>query len=187
MARKRMKKEKEKRGKNNSQNTITALRKALLKRLYDEIKDVKYKPEGKRAYFKWLNNLFDQINWKEFKPWEKIGLFRRWFAVISDEYMKASMKYESLQEQYQLRQYNHKKQIIGIGTQEEEKEFLHSTEEAKKISDLASLVLGLPVNDRIEDALMSGEPIIFYPAKAFNIEDTTTERSEEHTSELQSH
>ncbi len=158
-------KEKEEKEKQNYQSTNAALKlrtKTYLKLLNEELMDVEYSPDEKKAHFKWLYNLFGQINSKEFDPWERTSFFGKWFTVISNEYMKAFMKYNLSLKQYFSQKKTGKFTVPALG-------------EANIISFLTNLVLRLPVDDLIEDTVKCGQHSIFPPAKVFTIEEIKRE------------
>jgi hypothetical protein len=71
----------------------------LRKRFYKEIEDVKYTIDEKRTYFEELYKLFIQIEWQQLYPWDRFRFLRQCFVFVSDEFLKANLKYELLRKQ----------------------------------------------------------------------------------------
>lgn len=90
-----MGKEKGKKGKKES-SSLEEIRKLF----YKEIEDVKYTIDEKRTYYEELYKLFIQIEWRQLYPWHRFDFLRQCFVFVSDEYLKANLKYELLKKQF---------------------------------------------------------------------------------------
>lgn len=85
--------------------------KELLRIFCEEIKDVVYTADEKKAYFEYLYKLFEETEIDHLPSWEKVEFFWRWFIVISEEYLKAYIKYKLLKKQYGSLEIMEKKAI----------------------------------------------------------------------------